>query len=344
MQNVLSKYRLISSGNSLNVGQNILIDDVDIGIPLNLPTFIVASKNGGKSTVISTLISAERKNDTYKRIIYIYTDHVDSTLAETCHETLIRVPLNQSIEFISEYFKIKSEFISWIKFLDHNFKAGNITNELTLANEKITISDLLRVYTDNIIDAYVRNTLNINKKKTTATPNIYNNVNPQVLGQNENTQEPNPPTTQILMNACYYIEKYRKRFEIIIDHTTFYIDGLEFNQYDQLIIDDVGVAAPYLFPSTQAKSPLYKFLTISRHILLGTIIAGQDILQLPKYARKEINTFMLGVGLDISTIETTNIPKNKQREISADYPSVKQYDFLLYNGLNNIISYFTLNS
>lgn len=342
MQNVLSKYRLISNGNSLNVGQNILIDDVDIGIPLNLPTFIVASKNGGKSTVISTLISAERKNDTYKRIIYIYTDHVDSTLAETCHETLIRVPLNQSIEFISEYFKIKSEFISWIKFLDHNFKAGNITNELTLANEKITISDLLRVYTDNIIDAYVRNTLNINKKKTTATPNIYNNINPQVLGQNET--EPNPPTTQILMNACYYIEKYRKRFEIIIDHTTFYIDGLEFNQYDQLIIDDVGVAAPYLFPSTQAKSPLYKFLTISRHILLGTIIAGQDILQLPKYARKEINTFMLGVGLDISTIETTNIPKNKQREISADYPSVKQYDFLLYNGLNNIISYFTLNS
>lgn len=344
MQNVLSKYRLISNGNSLNVGQNILIDDVDIGIPLNLPTFIVASKNGGKSTVISTLISAERKNDTYKRIIYIYTDHVDSTLAETCHETLIRVPLNQSIEFISEYFKIKSEFISWIKFLDHNFKAGNITNELTLSNEKITISDLLRVYTDNIIDAYVRNTLNINKKKTTATPNIYNNINPQVLGQNENTQEPNPPTTQILMNACYYIEKYRKRFEIIIDHTTFYIDGLEFNQYDQLIIDDVGVAAPYLFPSTQAKSPLYKFLTISRHILLGTIIAGQDILQLPKYARKEINTFMLGVGLDISTIETTNIPKNKQREIFADYPSVKQYDFLLYNGLNNIISYFTLNS
>lgn len=343
MRNVLSKYRILSSGNELNVGQNILIDDVDVGIPLNLPTFIVASKNGGKSTIISTLISAERKNDTYKRIIYIYTDHVDSTLAETCHETLIRVPLNQSIEFITEYFKIKSEFISWIKFLDHNFRAGNITNELMVSNDNVGIADLLRVYTDNIIDAYVRNTLNINKKKTNSSANIYDMVSKR-YGHANDEREHNPPTTELLMHACHFIEKYRKRFEIIVDDTTYYIEGLEFNQYDQLIIDDVGVAAPYLFPSTQAKSPLYKFLTISRHILLGTIIAGQDILQLPKYARKEVNSYMLGVGLDISTIETTNIPKNRQREIMSDYPSVKQYDFLLYNGLNNSITYFSLNS
>lgn len=343
MRNVLSKYRIVSSGNELNVGQNILIDDVDIGIPLNLPTFIVASKNGGKSTIISTLISAERKNDTYKRIIYIYTDHVDSTLAETCHENLIRVPLDQAVQFITEYFKIKSEFISWIKFLDHNFRAGNITNELKIKSEEVTIADLLRVYTDNIVDSFVRNTLNINKKKTNETPNIYDLVRKKAYDRSKDDRY-NPPTTQLVMQACQYIEKYRKKFELIIDDTTYYIEGLEFNQYDQLIIDDVGVAAPFLFPTTQAKSPLYRFLTISRHILLGTIIAGQDILQIPKYTRKEINTYMFGVGIDITTIETTNIPKNRQREIMADYPSVKQYDFLLYNGLNNAVSYFSLNS
>lgn len=347
MRNVLSKYRIISTGNELNVGQNILIDNEDIGIPLNLPTFIVASKNGGKSTIISTLISAERYNDIYTRIIYIYTDHVDSTLAETCHETLIRVPLNQSIEFITEYFKIKSEFISWIKFLDHNFRSGNITNELRVKDETVKIDDLLRVYTDNIIDAYVRNTLNINKTKKQSTPNIYDrlgNVNVQGLNPNASDQPTTTPTGKILGHACEFIEKYRKRFEIVIDDTTFYIEGLQYNQFDQLIIDDVGVAAPYLFPTTQAKSPLYKFLTISRHILLGTIIAGQDIMQLPKYARKEVNTYMFGVGLDISTVENTNIPKNRQREIIADYPSVKQYDFILYNGVNNTNSYFSLNS
>lgn len=328
MKSVLNQYKFVSSGNALNAAQNIYIKNretnemEDILIPLNLPTFIVGSKNAGKSTVISALIAAEKISDIYERIFYVYTDHVDSTLAETCHETLIRIPLEQSIPFITEYFKIKSEYMSWVKFLDHLYLHKMLNDNLEMTSD-YKLADMTTVYTDNIIDAYIRVNININHTDNKPKTDKKDDVSPEL---------------KILSYARAYISKYSKEFEIVIDGTTYYINGLHYDQYDQLIIDDVGVAAPYLFPSTMNKSPLYKFLTISRHILLGTIIAGQDLQQLPKYARKEINTFLFGVGLDISGIEYTNIPKNRQKEIQTLYPAVQQYNFLIYNGLNNTVS------
>lgn len=328
MKSVLNQYKFVSSGNALNAAQNIYIKNretnemEDILIPLNLPTFIVGSKNAGKSTVISALIAAEKMSDIYERIFYVYTDHVDSTLAETCHETLIRIPLEQSITFITEYFKIKSEYMSWVKFLDHLYLHKMLNDNLEMTTD-YKIADMTSVYTDNIIDAYIRVNININHNDKKQKTDKKDDVSPEL---------------KILSHARAYISRYSKEFEIVIDGTTYYINGLHYDQYDQLIIDDVGVAAPYLFPSTMNKSPLYKFLTISRHILLGTIIAGQDLQQLPKYARKEINTFLFGVGLDISGIEYTNIPKNRQKEIQTLYPAIQQYNFLIYNGLNNAVT------
>lgn len=349
MRSVLNQYKLVSKGNVLNTAQNILIKnnvtggEEEILIPLNLPTFIVGSKNAGKSTVISALIAAEKLNDVYERIFYVYTDHVDSTLAETCHETLVRIPLDQSIAFISEYFKIKSEYMSWVKFLDHLYAAKLLNDDLDLTDSNIRLDDMTTVYTDNIIDAYIRINLNINKKSKTTTPTSASSSLDAAIknagqGQKGERGPLQSPEAKILSHAQSFISKYSESFEVVVDGTTYYMNGLKFDQYDQLIIDDVGVAAPYLFPTSMNKSPLYKFLTISRHILLGTIIAGQDLQQLPKYARKEVNTFLFGVGLDITGIEYTNIPKNKQRDIMNVYPNVQQYNFLIYNGLNNAVT------
>lgn len=339
MKNILSKYRNKSNGTALNVAQNIVIDGQDTNIPLNVPTFIVAAKNGGKSTLISTLINAEKVNNIYKRIIYIYTDHVDSTLADQCHVQILRIPLDHSIEFIRTYFKRKSEFISWTKFLDVNLRNGLINTSLNPKDEKVKLSDLTTQYTDNIIDSYVNNCID-DKNKDNAQ-----DFRQRV--EEKTVQSPNmkdlSPAAQILEYAKHFLTKYSKNFKIVIENTTYYIEGLLYNQYDQLIIDDVGVAASYLFPHSVDKSPLYRYLTITRHIMLGIIIAGQDIMQLPLYARKEINTFVLGVGLDINTVANTNILKNKQKEIIGDYPSVKPFDFLIYNGINQSLTYLSLN-
>lgn len=309
-------YKNIGDGNPWNVAENIHINEEDINIPLNLPTFIVGSKNAGKSTLISTLIKASSENQIYTRIIYIYSDHVDSTLAEQCHVSLIRVPLSASIEFLTEYFTIKTKYMSWVKFLEKN--------EALISNENYNLKSLLENYQDNIIDEYVRNSLNANKKK----------------GEQQSYRS---PSSKIVAFAESFIEKYSQEFEIVINDVSYYIEGLRYYQYDQLILDDIGVSAEYLFPTNINKSPLYHFLTISRHILLGTIIAGQDTLQLPKYARKEINTYIFGVGVAISDIDKTNIPKNKQKEIIKLYQTLKQYDFIIYNGLNNSISTITNN-
>lgn len=323
----IKKYKNIGDGNPLNVAQNIYIDNESIFIPKNLPTFIIGSKNAGKSTLISTLIKAETFNKTYKRIFYIYTDHVDTTLSETCHETLIRIPLEHSIKFITEYFKIKSEYMSWVKFIDKN----NLDEE---SQEVPPIEQLTKIYTDNIIDNYIRNNLNINSPNS-QRPALNKNPSNTIL-ENENKKSPN---MKIKAHAIEYILKYSENFDIIIDGVNYHMEGLRYDQFDQLIIDDIGVAAPYLFPTTISKSPLYKFLTISRHILLGTIIAGQDTLQIPKYVRKEINTYLFGVGIAIEDCEKTNIPKNKTVEIIKLYQEIKQYDFIIYNGLDNIIYY-----
>lgn len=311
------RYRNIGDGNPLNVAQNIFIDDEDTNIPKNLPTFIVGSKNAGKSTLISTLIKAEVDNSVYSRIIYIYTDHVDTTLAETCHETLIRVPLNHSIQFIKEYFKIKSEYMSWIKFIDKN--------KLNEDSNVPPISQLTAVYTDNTIDEYIRRYLNVNIAKGS-------------MERNPNASK-GPPNVTIKNHAIEFVLKYSQPWEIQVEGVIYHLEGLLYDQYDQLIIDDVGVAASYLFPNSVQRSPLYPFLTISRHILLGTIIAGQDLLQLPKYARKEINTYLFGIGIDIFDIEKTNVPANKQQEVLKEFDRIQQYDFVFFNGVNNQVGY-----
>lgn len=330
MQNKVKWFKKYSpqsyESTSLNVAQNIEIDEEEINIPLNLPSFIIGSKNAGKSTIIATLIKACTENNIYKRIIYVYTDHVDSTLAEICHESLIRVPLKSSIKFISEYFKIKSEYMSWIKFIDKNSLTENASD--------VKLNQLLQTYTDNIIDEYVRNNLNVNKAKDVMPVHALDELKNKVMS----------PGNKIKNYAFEYILKYSEPFEIKVDDVIYHLEGLSFDQYDQLIIDDVGVANEYLFPTSMNKSPLYKFLTISRHILLGTIIAGQDILQLPKYARKEMNTYLFGTGLNIFDIDKTNIPKQKQRDIIKMYNTIKQYNFILYNGVDNIVEYLDLNN
>ena len=326
--NWLTKYKNIGNGNPLNVGQNIFIEDNDTNIPLNLPTFIVGSKNAGKSTLISTLIKAESLNNVYKRIFYIYTDHVDSTLAETCHETLVRIPLEHAVLFISQYFKIKTEYMSWIKFIDKN-KLSTLSDDMLPS-----LSVMLKTYTDNVIDSYVRNNINNNKQ---------NDILPRVVDNDINKLKSKPEYI-IREHAISYVLKYSQPFDITVDQVVYHMDGLRYNQYDQLIIDDVGVAAPVLFPSNTnpSRSPLYKFLTISRHILLGTIIAGQDTLQIPKYARKEINTYVFGFGITITDIDKTNITKGKQREIIKLYNDLEQYDFVIYNGIDNVVVYLDM--
>lgn len=298
----LKRYKVIGKSNSLTIPQNIKLNGVDTGIPLNLPTFISGPKGIGKSTLISTILNGAADNDTYERIFYVYADHVDSTIAEACKAILIRIPLNQSPQLLGEYFKIKTHFMSYSKLknalIHKGFGAKGKWKEMKL-------DDLMEAYTDNIIDELIR--------------------------------QCNGYVTEILSHVASYLKKYSKPFELSDEIR---VAGLSDKQYDLVVIDDVGVAAQYLFPTSVNKSPIYSYLTICRHIMTGFIIAGQDVMQLPLYARKEINTWVLFKVTD----DLTNIPikESARNQIKKESKDLDQHQFIIYNGVDDKVQKQTM--
>lgn len=273
---------------SAHTSENIPYKGVDSNIPYNLPTAIIGAKGTGKSTMITVMLKAF--GDMFKYIIYIYSEHVDTTLSQLYHGKLLRIPMNQSAAFLQKYLSLKTEFMSWCKL----FQAGYDSDRSN--------KSLVKLYCDNVIDAYIRD----------------------------------HPNVSLWSTAVEYLKVHMQPFKIVINDTTYLLDGFDENQHDMLIVDDIGVANE-LFPPRAVMSPLYKYITISRHVLLCSIFAGQDIMQLPRYMRKEINTWLFGYGIDINDINETNIPSKKAKEIIQKYNEVEPYMFIGYNGVNNKI-------
>lgn len=284
----MKEYKIDSKSNALTLPQNIRLKDSDSLIPKNLPTFIIGPKGIGKSTLISTILNGCSAESVYTRIFYVYADHVDSTIADACKATLIRIPLPDSPQVLGEYFSIKTKFMSYVKLmikLDGNWPSN--------------VSDLMKVYTDNVIDECVKL-------------------------HNGNVRE-------ILTDISEFILKYSQPFSVS-DHVR--VEGLTEEQYDLVVIDDVAVAAPYLFPTSVNRSPIYSYLTICRHLLTGFIIAGQDLMQLPKYVRKEINTW---VFFKVTADDLTNVPikASAKEEIKRLGRGLKTHNLIIYNGVTD---------
>lgn len=294
-----TKYKVISPNTQFNVKQNMVLDGVDSGLPINMPIFIVGSKNAGKSTLINTIITAASKADIFNTIIYISPDNVDTTLAETCHVPIIRIPNNIAEAILTMYLKIKSTFISWCKFLLKN----NFTRS--------SIPEMLKNYSDQNIDAYIR-----------SLGSISDNV-----------------SESILMHACQVIKKFTQPFTITYEDISYKFPKLSSTSRDMIVMDDL--ANNSMFPTNKSSCKLYGYITACRHYNLLPIFSGQDILQLPRYMRKEIDTWIFGNGVNVKDINThnCNIPQNKINIIVDEISDLNKYEFIYYNGINNEIGY-----
>lgn len=291
----LKKYKLINKANKLTVPQNIMIDNQDTLIPKNLPTFIIGPKGIGKSTLISTILNGSSAEQTFERIFYVYVDHVDSTIAETCKASLIRIPLQDAPQLLEDYFRIKTKYISYMKLLD------KVKDEFPK-----TIKELMEKYTDNVIDETVRQ-------------------------YNGNVKD--------ILQACYnFVMRYSSPFTL---NDNVRVAGLGTEQYDMVVIDDVAVAADYLFPTNVNKSPIYSYLTISRHIMTGFIIAGQDTMQLPRYARKEINTWVFFKVLE-EDLKNITVKASIRDQLKRLGKNLKEHSFIVYNGVTDKVTVMEL--
>lgn len=292
----LKRYKVIGKSNELTQPQNIKLDGVDTLIPLNLPTFIVGPKGIGKSTLISTILNGAADKNVYERIFYVYADHVDSTIAEACKALLIRIPLPQSPQLLAEYFSIKTRFMSYTKLRDALMHKGYGKDEKW---KSMSLDDLMGTYTDNVIDELIR--------------------------------QHNGKVKDILNAIASFIKTYSKPFELGDDGKV-RVSGLDDKQYDLVVIDDVGVAASYLFPTSVNKSPLYSYLTICRHIMTGFIIAGQDTMQLPRYARKEINTWVFFKVIP-EDLDNITVKVSTREQIRRYGKALAKHQFIVYNGV-----------
>ncbi len=322
-----NRYRKVSKNTLLNKGQNIVIDGEDTHIAKNSLTYIVGGKSAGKSVLISTILNACSDNNVYGKYIYITGAGVDSTISENNDVELIMVDYNNAGSFISQYVKLKTEFISWCKFLIKN----GIEYENVDVRNIPDLNKLLKNYCDPVVSNYMRSELNL---KLDANNMIIKTKKEDFMATDEEGKA--NPNVKIIRYAWSFINKCldEKGLKIVSGESTYYLKPLRYDEYDVIIIDDVGQCKQKLFPGNRMEnSPLYMYLTVTRHILIGLFIAGQDVQQLPLYARKQVQTVLFGTGVNIvkSVNEMDNIPDRRKREIIQKYNEISPYMFVGYN-------------
>lgn len=107
------------------------------------------------------------------------------------------------------------------------------------------------------------------------------------------------------------------------------IDGLQMNQMDALIIDDIAIMASVLFQNMK-NNEIYKYFTLTRHMKLFILLAGQQIDQLPKMLRREIMCYMVSKNTNLELLKGV-IPKSVIERIYNKQQDLKKYEFVIYN-------------
>jgi len=282
----------IADKKDLNRTSNIVIDKVDTHIPVNLPTAIIGEKGSGKTTLIKAIIELTNKK-VFNNIYLIYSP---LTTDQVFPPDIIKIDVNDCAAFLQKLFKIKSIFNSYYKFFTSlSFKSL----EEAYNNGKLTERDILK-HVDNNIVKFNKDSLN----KIT---------------------DPTVKLDIILNNGKEILKKFSKTF--FIDR--YQMNGLKFNDRDAVIIDDIAIASKIMFNSVK-EDFFYQYLTLTRHMRLFILFAGQQLEQIPKKYRREIMCWIISKNTnlemlkDILTREIVNKIHDKQEEL-------KPYEFVLYN-------------
>lgn len=282
----------IADTKDINRTSNIVIDKVDTHIPMNLPTAIIGEKGSGKTTLIKAIIELTNKK-VFNNIYLIYSP---LTTDQVFPPDIIKIDVNDSAEFLQKLFKIKSIFNSYYKFFTSlSFKAL----EEAYNYGKLTERDIMK-HVDNNIVKFNKDSLN----KIT---------------------DPTVKLDIILNNGKEILKKFSRPF--FIDR--YQMNGFKFNDRDAVIIDDIAIASKIMFNSVK-EDFFYQYLTLTRHMRLFILFAGQQLEQIPKKYRREIMCWIISKNTnlemlkDILTRETVNNIHEKQFEL-------KPYEFVLYN-------------
>lgn len=277
---------------------NIMINNEDTNIPINLPTAIIGEKGSGKTTLIKALIETTNKN-VFNHIYFIYSS---LTSDQVLPPNIVRVDVNDASEFLGMLFEAKSIFNSYISF----FRSLDFTVLQRLYDDgKLTEADIMK-YVDNNIIKY-------NKQ-------IINSI-----------QSPFEKIDSVINTGTKIISRFSRPFNI----GNVRIEGLRYDERDAVIIDDIAIAAKILFKQIK-DNPIYEYLTLTRHMRLFILFAGQQVEQIPKSLRREIMCWLFAKNTNLELLNGV-LQKSTIQKIEQKQEQIGRYEFVIYNLVDGVI-------
>lgn len=285
------------SSNKSNDTDSIKYKGQDLGIPNNVPTAIIGEKGSGKTTLIKSLMSVINEESEFRNIFYLYSS---LTLDLELPDYVIRIDIDKAEDFLLQFFEIKSIYNSYVKLFTKLRKMKYFDSE------QDDLKDFLGLL-DNEIVRYNTDVINTGK-------------------------EAHVIIDKVLDVGKKLIETYSKEFEI--DGVK--INGFKKTQRDAIFIDDIAVASRILFKDRRSNS-LYEYITLSRHMRILIVFAGQQIDQIPKMIRREIMCWLISKSTTLDLLIGI-VPRQSLKEIEIKQRQLMAYEFVLYNVVTGKIS------
>lgn len=288
----------IADRKNKNNPYNIILDGEDTHIPINLPTAIIGEKGSGKTTLIKSIIETTNKK-IFNNIYFIYSS---LTADQVLPNNVIKIDVNDCDEFLNMLFAAKSIFNSYCKFFKSlDFK----TIQAKYNQHKLTEDDILK-YVDNNIIKYNKTIINTVK-------------------------DAHQKIDSIIDMGSKIIEKFSKEFFI----GSYKINGFKYDSRDAIIIDDIAIAAKILFRQIK-DNPLYEYLTLTRHMRLFILFAGQQIEQVPKTIRREIMCWIISKNTNTELLKGV-LSKDTLRQINQHQTELDKFEFVVFNMIDGVI-------
>lgn len=115
------------------------------------------------------------------------------------------------------------------------------------------------------------------------------------------------------------------------------INGLHYDDMDLLVIDDMAIAAKIIFKRI-TDNPLYEYFTLTRHMRMSIILAGQQIEQLPKMLRRETQCWILSKNTNLELLKGVLQAQTLKNIYQKQQQIANQYEFVLYNVIDGSLT------
>ena len=290
----------IADTRNKNKTNDIVINNQNTNIPNNLPTAIIGDKGSGKTTLINAIIESTHTNQVFDHIYYLYSS---LTLDLELPNYVTKIDINSADSFLANLFEIKAIYNSYLKLFNKLRKSGLLdqidSDDLGSDNDHKVLKSVLDLC-DNEVMKYNQDIIN-------------------------SGLQDDQKIDKILTTGEKIVTKFSKSFYI----GSVRIEGLKQDERDAIIIDDIAIAAKILFRKIK-DNPIYEYLTLTRHIRIFVLFAGQQIEQIPKTIRREVCCWLVSKNTNLELLNGV-LSKQTLGRIESKQLQLQKYEFVVYN-------------